>query len=148
MRVEPALPTGAAEPATPAPPAGAGAVFGERLRLAEAFAAALCGPGTVRGLLGPREVPRIWSRHLLNCAALADLVPAGARIVDVGSGAGLPGIALAIRRPDLRVDLVEPMIRRTEFLQTTVADLGLDAAVRVVRGRAEDPHVLARVGDA
>jgi 16S rRNA (guanine527-N7)-methyltransferase len=123
-------------------------VFGDRLPLAEAFAAALCGAGTVLGLLGPREVPRIWSRHLLNCAAVADLVPAGVRIVDVGSGAGLPGVVLAIRRPDLRVDLVEPMSRRTDFLQATVADLGLGASVRVVRGRAEDPHVLASVGGA
>jgi 16S rRNA (guanine527-N7)-methyltransferase len=102
----------------------------------------------IRGLLGPREIQRIWSRHLLNCAAIADLVPTGVRIVDVGSGAGLPGLVLAIRRPDLRVDLVEPMSRRTEFLQSTVADLGLDASVRVVRGRAEDPHVLAGVGAA
>jgi 16S rRNA (guanine527-N7)-methyltransferase len=123
-------------------------VFGDRLPLAEAFAAALCGPGTVRGLLGPREVSRIWSRHLLNCAALTDLLPTGARIVDVGSGAGLPGVVLAIRRPDLRVDLVEPMSRRTDFLQATLADLGLGPRVRVVRGRAEDPHVLASVGDA
>jgi 16S rRNA (guanine527-N7)-methyltransferase len=123
-------------------------VFGDRLPLAEAFAVALCGPGTVQGLLGPREVPRIWSRHLLNCAALTDLLPAGARIVDVGSGSGLPGVVLAIRRPDLRVDLVEPMSRRAEFLQGTLAGLGLDATVRVVRGRAEDPHVLASVGRA
>jgi 16S rRNA (guanine527-N7)-methyltransferase len=102
----------------------------------------------IRGLIGPREIPRIWLRHLLNCAAVADLVPTGVRIVDVGSGAGLPGLVLAIRRPDLQVDLVEPMSRRTDFLQSAVADLGLDTNVRVVRGRAEDPHVLAGVGAA
>ncbi|MDT4996273.1 MAG: rRNA (guanine527-N7)-methyltransferase [Pseudonocardiales bacterium] len=133
---------------SPAPPASAVAVFGDRLPLAEAFASALCGPGLVRGLLGPREVPGIWPRHLLNCAALTDLLPTGARVVDVGSGAGLPGVVLAIRRPDLRVDLVEPMARRTDFLDATLADLGLEGAVRVVRGRAEDPEVLARVGNA
>lgn len=144
VRVQPtALPRSA-----PAAPTMASAVFGDRLPLAEAYAAALCGPGTVRGLLGPREVPRVWSRHLLNCAALADLLPTGARIVDVGSGAGLPGVVLAIRRPDLRVDLVEPMSRRIDFLQTTLVDLGLEGAVHVVQGRADDPVVLARVGQA
>ena len=98
--------------AAPAPPAAAD-VFGDRLPLAEQYAALLAGDGVVRGLIGPREVPRLWERHLLNCAVLTDLLPTGARVVDVGSGAGLPGLVLAIRRPDLRVDLVEPMLRRT-----------------------------------
>ena len=83
-----------------------------------------CWPtaGVDRGLIGPREVPRLWERHLLNCAlCVTDLLPDGARVVDVGSGAGLPGLVLAIRRPDLRVDLVEPMLRRTEFLAEAVA---------------------------
>jgi len=90
----------------------------------------------------------LWDRHLLNCAALTELLPVGARIVDVGSGAGLPGVVLAIRRPDLRVDLVESLQRRVQFLEEAVTGLGLDESVRVVRGRAEERHVIDAVGSA
>lgn len=124
---------------TPPPPSSAAGVFSDRLPLAERYADWLAGAGTVRGLLGPREVPRLWDRHLLNCAALTDLIPAGARVADVGSGAGLPGIVLALARPDLRVTLIEPLLRRTTFLDEVVAELGLDH-VEVVRGRADDLH--------
>ena len=89
--------------------------------------------------MGPREVPRLWERHILNCAVLTDLVPDGAAVCDVGSGAGLPGLVMAIRRPDLRVTLVEPLLRRTVFLEEAVEDLALPQ-VEVVRGRAETLH--------
>ncbi len=112
-------------------------VFGERVGLAERFAWHLSTTGVERGLLGPRETERIWDRHLLNCALVHRLVPAGCDVVDVGSGAGLPGIALAIARPDLSVRLVEPLIRRTTWLDEVVSALGL-TTVAVDRGRAED----------
>ncbi|MBD3782863.1 MAG: 16S rRNA (guanine(527)-N(7))-methyltransferase RsmG [Micrococcales bacterium] len=121
----------------PAAPSGAAAVFGERLALAERFAAILADTGVSHGLLGPREVPRLWARHLLNCAVVEDAFPEGARLVDVGSGAGLPGVALAVARPDLEVHLVEPMLRRTTWLEGVVRELGLDR-VTVHRGRAEE----------
>lgn len=124
---------------TPPPPPQAAEVFGERLPLAEAYAGWLADAGVVRGLIGPREVDRLWERHLLNCAALAEHVPADARVCDVGSGAGLPGLVLAIARPDLRVTLVEPLLRRTTFLDEVVADLGL-TAVEVIRARADALH--------
>ena len=111
----------------------------ERLVLAEAFGRRLAGDGVVRGLLGPREVPRLWERHLLNCAVLGEAVPAGASVCDIGSGAGLPGLVLAIARSDLRVTLVEPLLRRTTFLTEVVESLGLDS-VRVHRGRADSLH--------
>ena len=110
-----------------------------RLPLAEAYAGWLADAGTVRGLIGPREVPRLWERHLLNCAVLADAIPEGSVVCDLGSGAGLPGLVLAIARPDLRVTLVEPLLRRTTFLDEVVTDLGL-GSVEVLRGRAEDLH--------
>jgi 16S rRNA (guanine527-N7)-methyltransferase len=122
----------------PADVAGAArSLFGDRLPLAVAFADLLVGDGVVRGLIGPREGPRIWDRHLLNCAAVAELIPRDARVVDVGSGAGLPGIVLAVARPDLTVILVEPLARRTAFLSEAVTALGLDR-VTVVRARAEE----------
>ncbi len=130
------------------PPASASVVFATRLGLAERYADVLVTDGVVRGVIGPREPARIWTRHLLNCAVLTDLFPDSARVVDVGSGAGLPGIALAIRRPDLRVDLIEPLQRRVEFLIETVETLGLRDQVRVVRGRAEDPAIRAEFGSA
>ena len=130
----------------PEPPAQAATVFGDRLDLAREFAALLATEASTRGLIGPREVGRLWDRHLLNCAVVADLLPSDARVVDVGSGAGLPGLALAIRRPDLRVDLVEPLQRRVTFLAEAVDRLGLGDSVRVVRGRAEERALLAEVG--
>ncbi|MEO8887684.1 MAG: 16S rRNA (guanine(527)-N(7))-methyltransferase RsmG [Jatrophihabitantaceae bacterium] len=129
-------------------PDAAQQAFGDRLDLAQRFADILTTDGIERGLVGPREADRIWDRHLLNCAALAELIPSGQRIVDVGSGAGLPGLVLAIRRPDLRVDLVESLRRRTDFLTETVAALQLSGRVRVIRGRAEDTAVLTEVGSA
>lgn len=112
------------------------------------YARWLAGPGTVRGLIGPRELPRLWDRHLLNSVALSELLPPGVRLVDIGTGAGLPGLALAIVRPDLRVDLVESLLRRTDFLTEVVADLELADRVRVVRGRAEERPVIELVGGA
>ena len=113
-------------------------VFGERLELAVSYARLLVTDGVVRGLIGPREAPRIWERHLVNCAVMTEIIPIGASVVDVGSGAGLPGIVLAVARPDLSITLVEPLARRTAFLSEAVTALGLDSTVTVVRGRAED----------
>jgi 16S rRNA (guanine527-N7)-methyltransferase len=121
----------------PAPPPLAAAVFGDRLALASCYASWLAGAGVERGLVGPRETDRLWERHLLNCAAIGVLIPSGATVVDIGSGAGLPGLPLAIARPDLTVVLVESMLRRTTFLSEVVADLGLPA-VSIRRGRAEE----------
>ena len=123
----------------PPPPDAAESVFGERLGLAEEYAQLLAGPGVERGLLGPREVERLWERHLLNSAAVAELIEKDARVVDIGSGAGLPGIPLAIARPDLNVVLVEPMMRRCDFLNEAIMGLGLE--VTVIRGRAEEKAV-------
>lgn len=124
----------------PATPEVAGTLFpGDRLALAHRYAAVLADDGVVRGLIGPREAPRLWERHLLNCAVLAQAMPADGTVCDIGSGAGLPGLVLAIARPDLRVTLVEPLLRRTTFLQEVVADLALPG-VEVVRGRAEELH--------
>ena len=107
-----------------------------------AFADILSSAGVERGLIGPREVPRIWQRHLLNCAVVADpeggLVPDGARVADVGSGAGLPGVVWAIVRPDLHLVLVEPLLRRATFLAEAVNTLELGERVVVRRDRAED----------
>jgi 16S rRNA (guanine527-N7)-methyltransferase len=122
-------------PAPTAPPVAAD-VFGDRLELARRYADLLASEATVRGLIGPREVDRLWERHLLNCAVVTDLVPPDASVCDVGSGAGLPGLVMAIRRPDLAVTLLEPLLRRTTFLEHAVLELGL-TGVHVVRGRAE-----------
>ncbi|MFC4066006.1 16S rRNA (guanine(527)-N(7))-methyltransferase RsmG [Actinoplanes subglobosus] len=119
------------------PPASAGVVFGERLALAGRYAQLLATEGVVRGLIGPRETPRLWERHLVNCGVMAEMIPTGATVVDVGSGAGLPGLVLAVARPDLAITLVEPLARRTSFLDEAVVVLGLDN-VTVVRGRAEE----------
>jgi 16S rRNA (guanine527-N7)-methyltransferase len=128
----------------PRPPAGARRVFGDRMDGAIRYAELLAGDGIERGLIGPREVERLWDRHLLNSAAIEELIANGARIVDAGSGAGLPGIPLALARPDLRITLVEPMVRRTEFLLEVVGELGIESDV--VRGRIEEPAVRERVG--
>lgn len=111
----------------------------DRLPLAEAYAASLADAGVVRGLIGPREAPRLWERHLLNCAVLGDEIPAEASVCDIGSGAGLPGLVLAIHRADLQLTLVEPLLRRTTYLHEVVDELGLDN-VEVVRGRADSLH--------
>lgn len=119
-------------------PPGAAAVFGDRLPLAVRYAQWLAGAGVERGLLGPREADRLWDRHLLNSAAVGELLVPGDRVVDVGSGAGLPGIPLALARPDCTVVLLEPLLRRATFLGEVVADLGLADRVTVFRARAEE----------
>lgn len=134
--VRPAGPAGPAETAPP-PPGTAAEIFGPRLDLACQFASLLAADGVERGLLGPREVPRLWERHLLNCAVVAELVPPGASVVDIGSGAGLPGIVLAMLVPDVRMTLLEPMLRRTTFLGECVDRLGL-GNVTICRARAEE----------
>lgn len=123
----------------PAAPEGAHRFFGERLPHAVTFSEILADTGVSHGLIGPREVPILWERHILNCAVVEDAFPPGARLIDVGSGAGLPGLALAIIRPDLEVHLVEPMQRRTDWLEDAAARIGLDT-VTVHRGRAEELH--------
>ena len=114
---------------------GRGTSSGSRLDRAQRYAEILAGAGVERGLLGPREVDRLWDRHVLNSAAIAELLDAGERIADIGSGAGLPGIPLALARPDLRVTLIEPLLRRSEFLREVVDDLGLDMHGRSGPGR-------------
>ncbi len=120
-------------------------VFGDRYLTAERYAQLLAESGVERGLIGPREAGRLWERHLLNSAVLSELVPPGCRVLDVGSGAGLPGIPLAFARPDLQVVLLEPMARRVAWLREVVAEL--DLPVSVHRGRAEDPRVREELGD-
>lgn len=127
-------------------PEAAQTVFGDRLDLAVKYRDSLATAGVERGLIGPREVPRLWDRHLLNCAVIGELIAEGESVVDVGSGAGLPGIPLAIARPDLRITLVEPLLRRSVYLAEFIEEVGLD--VRVVRGRAEQPGVLHEAGGA
>jgi 16S rRNA (guanine527-N7)-methyltransferase len=121
----------------PPAPEQAREVFGDRFEDAVRYAELLADAGVQRGLIGPREVPRLWERHLLNCAVLSEVVPDGVTVCDVGSGAGLPGIPLALVREDIKITLLEPLLRRTTFLTEVVELLGLDH-VTVVRGRAEE----------
>jgi 16S rRNA (guanine527-N7)-methyltransferase len=121
-------------------------LFGVRLPLAARYVDLLTEHGVARGLIGPREVPRLWQRHILNSAVVAELIPTDATVVDVGSGAGLPGVPLALARPDLTVTLLEPMARRVAWLTEVVAELGIP--VEVVRGRAEEPDIRQRLGNA
>ena len=138
-------PAGTPDSVPGAAPVAAAEIFGPRLDIAQRYAELLGTSGVERGLLGPREVHRVWDRHLMNSAAVAELLEAGERVVDIGSGAGLPGIPLAIARPDLEVTLLEPLLRRSEFLKEVVAELGL--SVEVVRGRAEESWVRERFGE-
>jgi 16S rRNA (guanine527-N7)-methyltransferase len=124
---------------TPGAPTAARQYFGDRLDAVQRYADLLAGPGMERGLLGPREVPRLWERHLLNCAVVEEAIPAEATVVDVGSGGGLPGVVLALLRPDVTMMLVEPLLRRASYLREVVAELGL-GNTEVVRARAEDLH--------
>ena len=112
-------------------------MFADRLPLVERYVDLLTSAGVERGLIGPREAPRLWERHILNCAVVLPRVPWDATVADVGAGAGLPGIVWAIARPDLDVTLIEPLLRRTVFLEEVVAELGLER-VTVLRARAED----------
>lgn len=116
--------------------AAAEAVFGDHLPLAERYVQHLATTGIERGLIGPREVPRLWGRHVLNCAVVQEYIAPNASVVDVGSGAGLPGLCLAIARPDLKLTLIEPLERRVIWLNEVVEDLGLEN-VTVLRSRAE-----------
>ena len=139
--------SGATEPdpvtaTPPPPPPAAEAVFGDRLPSAVRYVEHLATSGVERGLIGPRENDRLWDRHVLNCAVLGEIVPDGAKVVDVGSGAGLPGIPLALARPDLQIVLVEPLARRVDWLDEVIEDLKLPIAVE--RGRAEESAVLRR----
>jgi 16S rRNA (guanine527-N7)-methyltransferase len=118
-------------------PQAAVTLFGGALPAAQRYADLLTGPGVARGLVGPAEAGRIWDRHLLNCAVVAELVPERCVVADLGSGAGLLGIVLALLRPEADIILVESMARRVAFLAECIAALDL-ARVRVVRGRAED----------
>jgi 16S rRNA (guanine527-N7)-methyltransferase len=129
----------------PDPPSAAAAVFGPNLDRAVRYARILAGAAIERGILGPGEVPRLWDRHVLNSAAVAELVEDDDRVADVGSGAGLPGIPLALARPAVRITLIEPLLRRAQFLTEVADDLGLD--VVVVRGRAEERDVHRAVGE-
>ncbi|MBN9109724.1 MAG: 16S rRNA (guanine(527)-N(7))-methyltransferase RsmG [Pseudonocardia sp.] len=117
-------------------------IFGERLPAAVRYAEHLATTGVERGLIGPRETERLWDRHILNCAVVKEVVPEGARVVDLGSGAGLPGIPLALARPDLHVVLVEPLARRVDWLTEVIEDL--DLPIQVQRGRAEETEVRRR----
>jgi 16S rRNA (guanine527-N7)-methyltransferase len=131
-------------------PAEATGVFGAALGQAQRYAELLATDGVTRGLIGPRETERLWDRHLLNCAVVAELLPERGELVDIGSGAGLPGVVLAMLRPSLRVVLLEPLLRRSVFLEECVAELGL-ANVTVLRGRAEEKaagHVQADIATA
>lgn len=128
-----------------APPPAAAAIFGTHLPRALEYARLLATDGVVRGLIGPREVPRLWDRHLLNCAVTAELVGDRESVVDVGSGAGLPGVVLALLRPDARVALVESLARRVTFLEECRTALDL-ANVTVVHGRAEDRETVRVAG--
>jgi 16S rRNA (guanine527-N7)-methyltransferase len=139
---------GRAEPVAPAPPAVVSERFAEYEELLRRYADWLAGAATVRGLLGPREVGRLWERHILNSIVLGELLPADCRVVDIGSGAGLPGLAVACVRPDIRVDLVDSLQRRAGFLTEVVADLGMTGRIRVIRGRAEDKVVVEAVGSS
>ena len=118
-------------------PAQAAAVFGDRIDLARGYAAALVRDSDLLGLLGPREMPRLWSRHILNSAVVAELIAPGKTVCDIGSGAGLPGIPMAIVLPDTRFTLIEPMERRSDWLISVVEELGLKN-VEVLRARAEE----------
>ncbi|TNL96894.1 16S rRNA (guanine(527)-N(7))-methyltransferase RsmG [Corynebacterium tapiri] len=122
------------------PPEAAATIFGDRLPLAIEYHRLLATVGSERGFIGPREIDRLWDRHVLNCAVIGEAFEEGASVADVGSGAGLPGIPLAIARQDLKIRLIEPLLKRSTFLNEVVDELGLDN-VEVIRGRAEDPEV-------
>jgi 16S rRNA (guanine527-N7)-methyltransferase len=124
-------------PVLEAEPPAAAALFGDQIEVARSFTNELARRGEELGLIGPLELPRLWTRHILNSALLAPLLEARGRVADVGSGAGLPGLVLAIARPDVEFVLIEPMERRTDWLRGESDRLGLQN-VTVVRGRAED----------
>ncbi|MEY3128972.1 MAG: hypothetical protein RL405_292, partial [Actinomycetota bacterium] len=118
-------------------PACVASIFGDRADQARAYFAALVRDGDLLGLLGPREMPKLWTRHILNSAVVAELVEGPVSVADVGSGAGLPGIPMALANPEAHYTLIEPMERRSDWLKALVSDLGLDN-VEVLRARAEE----------
>jgi 16S rRNA (guanine527-N7)-methyltransferase len=120
------------------PAAIAHEVYGSQFSTLNRYIDILRSTGVEWGLLGPHEADRLWDRHILNSAALSGLILAGRKVADVGSGAGLPGIPLALLRPDVRMTLIEPLLRRSNFLTQTVDELGLGERVEVIRSRAED----------
>jgi 16S rRNA (guanine527-N7)-methyltransferase len=124
-----------------AEPEVAAALFGERIDVARAYTGDLARRGEELGLIGPLELPRLWSRHIINCVLVAPLLRPGTT-GDIGSGAGLPGLVLAIARPDVQFVLIEPMERRVDWLRAESAELGLDN-VLVVRARAEEAQLAA-----
>lgn len=127
-----------AVPKAGAVPVHAAQIFGSALPQAVAYAELLATEGVRRGLMGPSEAPKIWDRHVLNSTVVSQVTPVGVHLGDIGSGAGLPGVPIALVRPDLQVTLVEPLLRRSTFLSEVVSTLGLGGRVRVVRARAED----------
>jgi 16S rRNA (guanine527-N7)-methyltransferase len=133
-------------PSAPAPPESASVIFGDAMTAAMRFVELLAAVGVERGLIGPREVDRLWDRHLLNSAVVGERIPNGVRVVDIGSGAGLPGVPLILARPDLDVTLLEPMARRVAWLEEVVDALRL--SVTVVRGRAEEPSIKRQLSGA
>lgn len=133
-------------PSAPAPPESASTIFGDAMPAAVQFAELLAAVGIERGLIGPREVDRLWDRHLLNSAVVGERIPNGTRVIDIGSGAGLPGVPLSLARPDLDVTLLEPMARRVAWLEEVVKTLRLPATV--VRGRAEEPSIKQQLAGA
>lgn len=118
-------------------PQAASQVFGDRLAFAEAYHHSLATTAAERGFIGPKEVSRLWERHILNCAVISEAFDDNLKVADIGSGAGLPGIPLAIARPDLKITLIEPLLKRSTYLNEIVGELGLDNVI-VVRGRAEE----------
>jgi len=130
------------EPVGPLPP-----VVEQARDALQVYVDLLASIGVDRGLLGPREVDRIWDRHIVNCAVVEEVIPHGVSVADVGSGAGLPGLVLALVRPDLQITLIEPLLRRWTFLNEVSVAMGVDDRVMVMRSRAEDavPDVLADV---
>jgi 16S rRNA (guanine527-N7)-methyltransferase len=139
-------PTDGSADGPPEPTPEAQELFGDALPRARRFAELLAGPGREQGVIGPRELPRLWDRHLVNSAYVGRVVPPGSSVLDVGSGAGLPGIPLALARPDLRLVLLEPMARRVAWLEEVVAALELDVTVR--RGRAEERETRRACGES
>ncbi|ALC07152.1 Ribosomal RNA small subunit methyltransferase G [Corynebacterium deserti GIMN1.010] len=126
-------------------PAAAAEIFGDNLEKAIAYHESLATDGSVRGFIGPREVPRLWDRHILNCAVIGEAMDEGISVADIGSGAGLPGIPLAIARPDLNITLIEPLLKRSVYLNEVKEALSLEN-VTVIRGRAEEKTVRKQVG--
>lgn len=126
------------------PPAAA-ELFGDNLDKAIAYHESLATDGSIRGFIGPREIPRLWDRHILNCGVIGEAMDKGISVADIGSGAGLPGIPLALARPDLKITLIEPLLKRSVYLGEVIELLGLDN-VTVIRGRAEEKAVRKQVG--